>query len=187
MKNVDELYEKYYNAYKSGYDTDDELKEDKKKKFDYKQFELDDKTSKESKLDEKTKKLKLTELTKWIKVSKKRLDTIKYVVQNARKNNLQARPQHASPINFTNSNKLIHEIVHGNITHEEALNKMADINNNFGEITELKSFNSNQIKVVNTYFMMSEIFTGVAKELMENNKGEIYLKKSKSDHSDEQK
>ena len=64
---------------------------------------------------------------------------------------------------------------------------MADINNNFGKITELKSFNSNQIKVVNTYFMMSEIFTGVAKELMENNKGEIYLKKSKSDHSDEQK
>ena len=33
MKNVDELYKKYYNAYKSDYDTDDELKEDKKKKY----------------------------------------------------------------------------------------------------------------------------------------------------------
>ena len=32
MKNVDELYKKYYNAYKSDYDTDDELKEVKKKK-----------------------------------------------------------------------------------------------------------------------------------------------------------
>ena len=64
MKNVDELYKNYYNAYKSDYDTDDKLKEDKKKKFDYKQFELDDKISKESKLDEKTKELKLTELPK---------------------------------------------------------------------------------------------------------------------------
>ena len=64
MKNVDELYKNYYNTYKSDYDTDDKLKEDKKKKFDYKQFELDDKISKESKLDEKTKELKLTELPK---------------------------------------------------------------------------------------------------------------------------
>ena len=64
MKNVDQLYKKYCNTYKSGYDTDDELKEDKKKKFTYKQFELDDEVNKESKLDEKTKKLKLTELPK---------------------------------------------------------------------------------------------------------------------------
>ena len=51
MKNVEELYKNYYNAYKSDYHTDDELKEDKKKKFDYKLFELDDKISKESKQD----------------------------------------------------------------------------------------------------------------------------------------
>ena len=31
MKNVDELQEKYYNAYKNDYDTDDVLKEAKKK------------------------------------------------------------------------------------------------------------------------------------------------------------
>ena len=77
MKNVDKLYKNYYNAYKSDYDTDDELKEYKKKKFDYKQFELDNKISKESKLDEKTKGLKLTELPKWIKVSNKRFNVIK--------------------------------------------------------------------------------------------------------------
>ena len=34
MKNVDELYKKYY-AYKNDYDTDDELNGSKKKKFDY--------------------------------------------------------------------------------------------------------------------------------------------------------
>ena len=33
MKNVDELYKNYYNAYKSNFDTNDELTEDKKKKF----------------------------------------------------------------------------------------------------------------------------------------------------------
>ena len=35
MKNVDELYEKYYNDYKNDYDAD-ELSEAKKKKRDYK-------------------------------------------------------------------------------------------------------------------------------------------------------
>ena len=33
MKNVDELYKNYYNAYKSDFDTDDDLAENKKKKF----------------------------------------------------------------------------------------------------------------------------------------------------------
>ena len=51
MKNVDELYEKYYNAYKNDFDND-ELIEAKKKKIDYKQFELFDKTD-EPKLDKK--------------------------------------------------------------------------------------------------------------------------------------
>ena len=64
MKNVDDLYKKYYNVYKSDYDTDE--KGDKKKNFDHKQFELDDKINKESKLDEKTKELKLTALPEWL-------------------------------------------------------------------------------------------------------------------------
>ena len=54
MKNVDELYEKYYNAYKSHYDNDHELNEAKKKKFDYKQVKPGDRT------DEETKDSKLT-------------------------------------------------------------------------------------------------------------------------------
>ena len=47
MKNVDELYENYYNAY--DYDADDKLNDVKKNKFDYKQFELFDKTDKKQK------------------------------------------------------------------------------------------------------------------------------------------
>ena len=57
MENVDELYKKYYNAYKNDYDNDDdELSEAKKNKFDYRQFELFDKTDKKLTLDEQTKK-----------------------------------------------------------------------------------------------------------------------------------
>ena len=41
MKNVGKLYENYFNSYKSDYDTDDELTKDKKKKYDYKQFEIE--------------------------------------------------------------------------------------------------------------------------------------------------
>ena len=55
MKNVDELYKKYYNDYKNDYHVD-ELIEAKKKKFHYKQFELFDKTDKKLTLEEKTKK-----------------------------------------------------------------------------------------------------------------------------------
>ena len=68
MKNVDELYEKYYNAYKNDFDND-ELIEAKKKKIDYKQFELFDKTDKKLTLDGETKKdeeSKLIELPKWL-------------------------------------------------------------------------------------------------------------------------
>ena len=58
MKNVDELFGKYYNAYNSDYDTDDELNEAKKKKVDHKQFELVDNIDEVLKLDEQTKDLK---------------------------------------------------------------------------------------------------------------------------------
>ena len=64
MKNVNELYKNQYNSYKSDYDTDDELTENKKKKYDYEQFVLGDEINKESKLDEQTKELKLTKLLK---------------------------------------------------------------------------------------------------------------------------
>ena len=55
MKNVDELYKNYFNDYKSDFDINDELTENKKKKLNYKQFEIDNEINKE---------LKLTELPK---------------------------------------------------------------------------------------------------------------------------
>ena len=69
MKNVDELYEKYYNGYKNDFENDDGLDEGTKKKIDYKQFELFDKTDKKLALDRETKideESKLIELPKWL-------------------------------------------------------------------------------------------------------------------------
>ena len=43
MKNISELYEKYCDAYKNDYGSDDELNKAKMKKIDYKQFKLGDK------------------------------------------------------------------------------------------------------------------------------------------------
>ena len=65
MKNVDELYEKYYNAYKNDYDAD-ELSEAKKKKIDYRQFELFDKTDEKLELDGETKNFS-KEIKNWEK------------------------------------------------------------------------------------------------------------------------
>ena len=60
MENFNDLYKNYYNVYKSDYDADDELKEDKKKTFGYKQFELGDKIIKESNQMKKMKQFEIT-------------------------------------------------------------------------------------------------------------------------------
>ena len=78
MKNVDELYKNYYNAYKSDFDTDYVLAENKKKKLNYKQFELDDIiTTKSDKL-------------KWVKASGKRFNEILSIITEAKNNGLKA-------------------------------------------------------------------------------------------------
>ena len=66
-------------------------------------------------------------LPKWVKVSKQRFDVIKMKVQNAKTNNLQARPKGSKVINIKKSNKLFHEIGKCQITYEEALNRIENI------------------------------------------------------------
>ena len=80
MKNVDELYKKYYNDYKSDFDTNNELTENKKKKCNFKNFELDNIIS------TKSDKLKLL---KWIKVSKTRFNEILSIITEAKNNGLK--------------------------------------------------------------------------------------------------
>ena len=57
-----------------------------------------------------------SKLPKWVKVIKKRFDVIKNKVQDAKNNKLQARPNRGRLATFNESNKLLHDIKHGQIT-----------------------------------------------------------------------
>ena len=285
IKIVDKLYEKYYNAYKNDYDNDDDLlKEGKKKKLDYKQFELFDKTEKKSKLDEEIKKcfkeiqnrekivdkkkfgeyfsykstalvnnllsrdtqgfkkslneikqqkIKLNEdernsgnnkfendednnilsvinridqffeykflsdeqpdksnIPKWVKVSKQRFDVIKKKVQNAKINNLQTRQKGSKVININESDKLLHEIENNQINNEEPLKRIENIRNDINKVISTQSINLNQVNVLNTFFMVNEIFTGESESVEVNKEDNLEVFKEKSDkekqESDEQ-
>ena len=109
MKNVNELYKNYYNACKSDLDTNDELTEDEKKKFDYKQFEIDNKIRKESKIDEKTKELKLTELPKWLR-SKNDFNEARKLINNIRADTNRVRSSSGDEKVFNDLNELINDI-----------------------------------------------------------------------------
>ena len=88
-------------------------------------------------------------LPKWVKVSKKRFDMIKNKVQNAKNNNLQARPNRSSLINFSESNNLLQGIEYSRISHEEALKRIKNIRSDIKKIVDKNSLNSNQFKVLN--------------------------------------
>ena len=66
-------------------------------------------------------------LPNWIKVGKRRFDRIKNQIQKAKDNNLQPRRKRDSPIYLNESYKLIQDIDHGKITHEEALRGITNI------------------------------------------------------------
>ena len=102
-------------------------------------------------------------LQNWVKVGKKRLDRIKNQIQKAKDNNLQARPERGSPIYLNEPYKLIQDIEHGKITHEEVLRRITNIRNDIKILDNLDNFNENQDKVLNAYFMVDEIFTGELK------------------------
>ena len=112
MKNVEDLYEKYYIFYKNDFDNDDELSEAKKKKFDYKQFELFNKTDEKLTLDGETKKdeeSKLTELPKWLHSKNDFKKAIKLIEDiRADTNNIKSGPGNKKV--FNNFDKLINDI-----------------------------------------------------------------------------
>ena len=61
---------------------------------------------------------------KWVKASKERFDVVKKKVQNAKINNLQARPKRSKVININGSNKLLRGIENSQIAYEEALKRV---------------------------------------------------------------
>ena len=129
-------------------------------------------------------------LPKWVKVKKKRFDVIKNKVQNARDNNLQARQNRGSLINFDKSNKLLQDIEHSKFTYEEALKRINNIGSDITKVINKESINLNQIRVINTLFMVDETFTGKIKSVEANNDGirEVFEEKldREKQESDEQ-
>ena len=130
------------------------------------------------------------QLPKWVKISKKRFDRIKNTVQNAKNNSLRAKPNRSGLINFNESNKLLQDIEHSKITYEEALKRIWNIRSDIAKIINQVSLNLNQVEVINTLFMVDEIFTGEIKTVKANNEGALEVFKEKSDRekqeSDEQ-
>ena len=130
------------------------------------------------------------QLPKWVKISKKRFDRIKNTVQNAKNNSLRAKPNRSGLINFNESNKLLQDIEHSKITYEEALKRIRNIRSDIAKIINQGSLNLNQVEVINTLFMVDEIFTGEIKTVKANNEGALEVFKEKSDRekqeSDEQ-
>ena len=95
---------------------------------------------------------------------------MKNKVQNVKNNNLQARP--SGIFNYLiESNKLLHDITDSNTTHEEALKRITNIRDNITTIINQKILNLNQTEVVNTFFMVDEVFTGKTKMVKEDDKG----------------
>ena len=119
-------------------------------------------------------------LLKWVKVSKKRFDMIKNKVQNAKNNNLKARPNTKSLINFNESKKLLQDKEHSKITCEEALNRINNIRSDIKKIIDKESLYPNQVNVVNILFRVDEIFTGKIESLEANGEGNLEVFEEKS-------
>ena len=99
------------------------------------------------------------------KVSKKRFDVIKRKVQDTKNNNLQARPNRGRFITFNEPNKLFYGTEYSKITYEEVLKRIENIRNDIKRFDNLNHVTQNQVKVLNTLFMVNEIFTGKLKTL----------------------
>ena len=123
MKNGGELQRKYYNAYKSDYDTDHELNEAKKKKFDYKQFKLVDKTDEELKMDEETKDLKLTALPKWLSFKNDFNGGVK-LINDIRDDRNNVKPGYGDKKVFNDLEKLINDMSNDKVKKESAIKRV---------------------------------------------------------------
>ena len=147
MKNVDKLYKNYYNAYKSDFDTDDELPEDKKKRIDYKQFELDDIIS------TKSDKLKLP---KWVKVSEKRFNEILSIITEAKNNGLKTDVD-GEEVTLDKAESLFKDISSKKINRHEFKEKYNNIIGDIEKVLTKQPFTTNEENMVEILARLREI------------------------------
>ena len=135
MKNVNELYKKYYSAYKNDYDND----EAKKKKYDYKQFGLFDKQIKcqnqmvkqkksfkgiENR--EKDEESKPTALPKWLHSKNDFRNAIK-LTEDIRADTNNVKSSSGNKKVFNNQDKLINDIKSKKTTRKNTIGKIKNI------------------------------------------------------------
>ena len=147
MKNVGELYENYYNAYKSYFDTDDELTEGKKKKVNHKQFELN------AIMSTKSDKLKLP---KWVKVSKKRLNEILSIITEAKNNGLKANVD-GEKSTLDKAESLLKDISSKKIIRHEFKEKYNNTVNDVDKILNKQPFTTNEQNMIKFLSLLKEI------------------------------
>ena len=141
MKNVDELYEKYYNSYKSNFDNDDQLSEAKNKKINYKQFELFNKTDKKLTLDGETQKdeeSKLTELPKWLH-SKNDFKKAVKLIEDIRADTNNVKSSSSDKKVFNNLHKLINDIKNKKNTRKNTIEKIKNIVSDLDQQRQIES------------------------------------------------
>ena len=114
------------------------------------------------------------------KQTKTRCDK-KKKVQNAKFNNLQARPKGSKVININESNKLLHEIENSRITYEQALKRIKSIRSGSDKLVNAQSININQVNVLSILFTVNEISTGESMSVGVKEKGDFEIFKEKLD------
>ena len=147
MKNIEKFYEKYYDAYKSDYDANDELNETKKKKFDYTEFELVDKTCEES---------KLTALPKWLSSKNNFNEAIK-LIEDIRADRNNVKSSSGDKKVFNDLNGLINDIKNKKTTRKSTIKKIKDIFSNLDQQNQKEStvFQNKMIDVV--YYLFNSL------------------------------
>ena len=137
-RGFDEFYKNYYNAYKSDFNTDDELTEDKKKRFNYKQFQLDNIIS------IKSDKLKLPS---WVKASKKRFNEILSIITEGKNNGLIADLD-GEEITLDKAESLLKGISSKKINRHEFREKYNDIVDNVEKILTKQPLKINEQNMI---------------------------------------
>ena len=153
MKNVDELYKKYYDAYKNDYDSDNELSEGKKKKFDCKQFELFDKTNKKLK-----KKMKSQNWLHYQNGCTKNdfKEAIK-LIEDIRADTNNVKSSSGDKKVFNNLDKLINDIKNKETTRKNTIEKIKNIVSDLDQQRQKEStvFQNKMIDVV--YYLFNSL------------------------------
>ena len=147
MKNVDDLYKNFFNTYKNDFDTDDELAENKNKKFNYKQFELDDI------IRTKSDKLKLP---KWVKVSEKRFNEILSIITEAKNNGLKANVD-GEEITLDKAESLLKDMSSKKMNGHEFKEKYNDIAEDVKKILNKQSVTTNEVNMLKILSLLKEI------------------------------